>query len=96
MALTEEGPQSYTVEGLARLLQNKGPLWVITDDDFEANKVIHARVITVMKGDGSVDGTNLTLADPLTGAFAEETFATFSKRLKAKEAVDFGTGVFHW
>jgi hypothetical protein len=96
MGLSEEGPASYTVEGLGRLLQSRGPLWVISDDDFEANKVVHARIVTAVKGDGSVDGTKVTLAEPLTGTFTEELFTRFSQRLEGKEAVDFGTGIFHW
>lgn len=96
LGLTEEGPASYSVEGLARLLKGSGPLWSITDDDFEANNVVHARIITAMHGDGTIDGTTLTLADPLTGTFTTESFKTFAQRLEAPEPVRAGTGIFHW
>ncbi|MFL6388958.1 MAG: papain-like cysteine protease family protein [Terriglobales bacterium] len=96
LGLTEDGPMSYSIEGLARLLKGKGPIWVITDDDFEANKVIHARIITAMHGDGTIDGTTLTLADPLSGRFVTEPFSKFEQRLEAPEVVGAGVGVFHW
>lgn len=96
LGLNEEGPMSYSVEGLARLLQAKGPLWVITDDDFEANKVVHARIITGMHGNGTVPGTTLTLADPGSGSFVSESFAKFAQRLESNEAVATGIGVLHW
>ena len=73
LGLGEEGPMSYSVEGLARLLRSSGPLWVVTDDDFEANKVVHARIVTAMHGDGTVAGTTLTLADPSSGSFVTDT-----------------------
>jgi hypothetical protein len=96
LGLVEEGPMSYTVEGLARLLKAKGPLWAITDDDFAANNVVHARVLVSMHGDGTTDGTTLSLADPASGTLVTETFARFAQRLEANEAVNVGTGIFHW
>ena len=96
LGLAEEEPQSYTVEGLARLLRRSGPLWIIGDDAFESNKILHARIVTAVRGDGSVDKTMVTLADPLTGGFLTEVFRKFADRLESKEAVNFGVGVYHW
>lgn len=96
LGLIEEGPRSYSVEGLARLLKNSGPLWSITDDDFQANKVVHARIITAIHGDGTLDGTMLNMADPLTGTLTTESFKTFARRLEAPEPVQTSAGIFHW
>lgn len=51
-------PQSWTLKGLASLLE-RGPLWV-------AGRVPsgHAFVIGAMKGDGTAEGTELTIYDP--------------------------------
>jgi hypothetical protein len=65
-------------------------------DDSEANQVIHANLITGMHGDGTPDGTDLTIADPSSGGFRHESFTKFAQRLQAAEPVNFGVGVFHW
>jgi hypothetical protein len=96
LALREEGPASYTVEGLARLLGNAGPLWVVSDDSFEGNQIVHARIVTAVKGDGSIDGTTVTLVDPISGGFVTESFTKFAQRLEASDAVKFGVGIYHW
>lgn len=87
---------SYTVEGLARLVKANGPLWVISDDSFEGNQIVHARVVTAVKGDGTVDGTTVTLVDPLVGAFVTEPFTRFEQRLEGRDAVGFGVGIYRW
>ncbi|MDY8138116.1 M12 family metallopeptidase [Aquimarina sp. 2201CG5-10] len=57
--LTYVHPQSYTVQGFADLLNN-GPLWVATNLDNDP----HVVVVTGMSGDGTPDGTMLTVQDP--------------------------------
>jgi hypothetical protein len=87
---------SYSVEGLARLLQQHGPLWVISDDTFDGNQIVHARIVTAVTGDGSGDGTTVTLVDPISGGFVTETFTRFEHWLEAPDAVKFGVGIHHW
>jgi Papain-like cysteine protease AvrRpt2 len=96
LGLKEEGPQSYVVQGLARLLRANGPLWAITDDNFQNNKLAHARVVVAMRGDGTDDGTTVTLADPASGGFVSESFAKFAARLEAADPVSFGVGIYHY
>lgn len=94
--LAEEGPASYTVEGLARLLDSVGPLWILADDSIEGNLLVHARIVTEVKGDGTADGTTVTLVDPVPGTFVTEPFTRFAQRLESTDAVTFGVGIYHW
>ena len=96
LGLSEERPQSHTVEGIARLLRSHGPLWVLSDDLFEGNHIAHVQIVTALKGDGSVDGTTVTLADSASGAFTTETFREFARRLETSDPVAVGVGVYHY
>jgi hypothetical protein len=96
LRLVEEGPQSYTPEGLARLLANKGPLLEIGDDSIENNLVVHVRVITAVRGDGTPERTTITLADSATGTIKSEAFTEFARRHEATDPVRFGVGLFHF
>ena len=87
---------SYSVEGLARLLRSEGPLWTVSDDLFEGNNIVHVRIVTAMKGDGTVDGTTVTLADSASGTSVTESFRTFANRLEASDPVRFGAGIYHF
>lgn len=57
--LVHEPPQSYTVQGFVDLLAAYGPLWVATHEGGP-----HVRVISGIRGDGTPDGTILTIFDP--------------------------------
>jgi hypothetical protein len=57
--LQMEPPQCYSPDGLLRIIQNNGPLWVAA-----AVPGLHAIVVTGMYGDGSVDGTFVCINDP--------------------------------
>lgn len=60
--LRYEHPQSRTVEAFAELMQN-GPLWTAADVGSGA----HVVVVSAIRGDGTPDGTMLTIQDPLEG-----------------------------
>ena len=97
LGLVEEGPQSYTPEGLARLLAAKGPLLEIGDDGIENNLIVHVRIISGIKGDGRAEGTTVRLADSATGQIIPaESFVTFDRRHGATDAVRAGLGLFHF
>ncbi len=79
-------PQSYTVQGFADLMA-VGPLWVATDLGGDA----HVVVVSSMRGDGTPQGTVLTIHDPWErgmtryrpsneGAVYEETYQEFVER----------------
>jgi hypothetical protein len=82
-----EAPMSYTINGLKDLLQTFGPLWVTTDENPTEGFAIHARVITGIFGDGTVDGTSLRIIDPAGGRRYTEGFRLFAKKFE-EEARD--------
>jgi hypothetical protein len=96
LELVEEGAQSYTPEGLARLLAEAGPLFAVGDDSIENNRIVHVRIITAVKGDGTPEGTTVTLADSATGTMITERFSSFAARHESTDSVRFGVGVFHF
>jgi N-acetyl-anhydromuramyl-L-alanine amidase AmpD len=61
--LSVEGPQSYTIEGFRRLLENNGPLWV---GILTPSGTGHAVVVTGMYSDGAPDGSDsyVRISDP--------------------------------
>jgi hypothetical protein len=94
--LVEEGPVSFTVEGLLRELQNQGPLLTIGDDQVENNKMTHVLIVVGMRGDGTREGTNVSIADSAAGDVREESFNDFARRLEAIDPVRIGLGVYHF
>lgn len=58
LGLLVEYPQSWSVDGLAGLIRN-GPLWV-----GGAVPSLHAFVVGGINGDGTANGTILTIYDP--------------------------------
>lgn len=84
--LTLESPQTYTIEGFARLV-SYGPLWVATD----LNGGGHAVVVAGLRGDGTPDRTMVKIYDPWErgmtafrtgnrGAIYEMTYTEFVNR----------------
>ncbi|MGR6318216.1 papain-like cysteine protease family protein [Micromonospora soli] len=96
VGLTEDEPTSYTPEGLARLVENVGPLLDVGDDGIENNQVLHIRILTGVKGDGTPDGTTTSLADPATGTVVTETFHVFDQLHGGADPVASMVGVFHF
>ena len=82
LGMIGEPPMSYTVDGLKALLETYGPLWVTTDEQSGAGFSIHARIITGMFGNGTVDGTLLRVNDPAGGRKYTETFRTFLQKFE--------------
>jgi hypothetical protein len=69
----------------------------VTDDNFgPGNLLVHVRIVTAVRGDGTPDGTTVVLANSASGRLESEKFTTFAGRLEASEAVAFGTGIFHF
>lgn len=96
LGLTSKAPTRHSVAGLARLLEDEGPLWVVSDDPFEDNNTVHLRVVTAMKGDGTDEGTTVTLADSSSGSFVTESFTEFARDLEASDPRAFGAGLYHF
>lgn len=92
LGLRGEPPQSYAVEGLAELISTYGPIWVTTDEDPSAKFAPHARVIEAMEGDGTPDGTVLTVVDPASGSRYQESFADCMRKLEEVAIGDMAGG----
>ncbi|MBW3626673.1 MAG: hypothetical protein KY412_03580 [Actinobacteria bacterium] len=96
LGLTGKAPMRPSVAGLARLLAEHGPLWVVSDDPFEDNNTVHLRVVTAMNGDGTSEGTTVTLADSSSASFVTESFTEFARDLEASDPRAFGAGLYHF
>lgn len=78
------GPAAcFPVQGWVGLMQRNGAIGVVG-----LTPGLHIRVITEMKGDGSVFGTFFTIHDPLRRAPYRENFITFTERYEAAATVN--------
>jgi hypothetical protein len=50
--------------------------------------IVHARIITAITGDGSVDGTFLSIIDPEGGRRYRENITLFTQRFEAVARAD--------
>jgi hypothetical protein len=89
MGATFEAPQNYLASGWDQLLRQYGPLWVTTAEG--AGFSIHARILTGISGDGTFDGTTLTIADPADGQLHTETVTAFAQKFEAVAIGDLGS-----
>lgn len=96
LGLVEDAPQSYTPAGLATLLSEVGPLLAIGDDGVDNNKISHARVVDSIRGDGTLDGTAVMVADSATGAFVSMTFRAFDDLHGTTDPLSLGLGLIHF
>ncbi len=95
VGLSERPPQSFTPQGLARLL-SAGPILTIGDDGVRNNNVVHVRIVTQMKGDGTPTGTQVIAADSAAGVEVPFDFVTFARNLEASDPVEIGLGTFQF
>jgi hypothetical protein len=79
LSLKTEAPQSYTLDGILTLLKKYGPLWFITLEAPPEKRMLHARVVTGIEGDGTVDGTRLFVIDPEGEMTTESYRSTMEK-----------------
>jgi peptidoglycan hydrolase-like protein with peptidoglycan-binding domain len=78
------GPAAcFPVRGWVQLMTRNGAIGVVGLSPF-----LHIRVITEMKGDGSVFGTFFTVHDPGRAAPYTEAFITFTERYEAAATVN--------
>lgn len=73
-----------------------GPLWIVTDDAVEGNLVVHAQIVTAVRGDGTAANTTITLADSASGTLVTESFEDVARGLEAGDPVSFGAGIYHF
>ncbi|MCB9762537.1 MAG: N-acetylmuramoyl-L-alanine amidase [Alphaproteobacteria bacterium] len=70
--LTQERPRFYHVAELRGLLERFGPLWL-----GEADPDLHVVVLTGIRGDGTLDGTEVEINDPWPVGRGERYTLTF-------------------
>jgi len=86
---------TFSLEELGHLLWSYGPLWVASDENLngDGNHHGHIRVISGIDGDGTPDGTLLTIQDPWDrnstrfrpsnrGSSYQETYAEFISKMQ--------------
>jgi hypothetical protein len=86
LGMAVEPPMSYSVEGLATLLRQHGPLIAIAQEAQGPQPQFHARVVTGIVGCGAPDNTHLRLNDPAQGREVVERFDTFQRKFEAVAA----------
>jgi len=72
-----ESMMNLTIPGWVSLLRSKGLLWVGTLNSIGPGAGLHSRIIEAMTGDGTVDGTMMSIMDPAGGRKYQENFRTF-------------------
>lgn len=75
--LIEEGPRSAMPDEWGRLLKQWGPIWVV-----EVGAPYHAIVVAGLHGDGTPEGTDVTIYNPWppgVGATEQKTFLEFDR-----------------
>ena len=80
--LRDASVRALTVVLLAKQIKERGPLWVIADEDPSASFSIHARVITGVTGDGTLQGTKVLFNDPASSQPGEESLQAFISKLE--------------
>ncbi|HLO60189.1 MAG TPA: papain-like cysteine protease family protein [Bacteroidales bacterium] len=95
-----EYPQSLSIGGWERLLKNNGPIWITTAEGSDANFGIHARILTAINGDGTADGTTITVVDPASGTAYNEKFSDFlvkfEREVRVSSAWDGRIQIVYW
>lgn len=89
--LVEEGPRSAMPDEWARLLEAWGPIWVV-----EVGAPYHAVVLAGVRGDGTPDGTWVTVVNPWppgVGAVETRTFMEFDQEFGL--GADAGAAMVH-
>ncbi len=94
-------PMNPSIDGMANLLRQYGPLMIVLRLSGHTGKWTHVRVITGIRGDGTPDGTRLTLIDPSGPQVIERSFRDHVREYEdAARLFPIGTNItlpiFHW
>lgn len=96
--LVGEWPQSASAAGWESMLRAYGPLFVIGDERVGPGRIIHARIITGIHGDGTEGGTSFDIVDPATGTSYPETVERFRAKFEdeVRETGTLRMQIVHW
>lgn len=78
--MSYEGLMCYDVSGWLNMLRRWGPLAVVTANPY------HARIMVGISGDGTPNGTQVTLIDPNGGRRYSQAFMTFNQAFEGVAA----------
>jgi Papain-like cysteine protease AvrRpt2 len=93
---TEDPPQSHTPHSLASLVEAVGAVLAIGDDVIANNSISHVRILVAVDGDGTSNGTLVTVANSATGLLQTMSFAAFEALHHADDPVSTNLGFFHY
>jgi Papain-like cysteine protease AvrRpt2 len=98
--LAAEPLASYTLESWEGLLRQYGPLAVIIDVDPSDKRAMHMVIVAGIHGDGTADGTTLTIVDPARGDKRPVKFSAFLSQYHQGAARRTSSGrhnqIIHW
>jgi hypothetical protein len=84
--LVAEPLANPTLEHWEQMLRSYGPLAVVIDVDPGERRAMHMVIVIGIHGDGTADGTTLTVVDPARGANNTVRFADFVRQYDARRA----------
>ena len=89
--------QGFPLQGLDISRKGQTPFhFGIGDNAIDGDHLIHARIVTGLQGDGTVEGTTVRFIDPAGGASDTEPFTTFTNQIDATDVVSSGLGILHF
>lgn len=89
--------QSLSVAGFAELLERaRGPLFVSIHPQGNPHTLTHIVVVTGLRGDGTVEGTQVTYNDPNGGVQRTLSFRQFHRRYESSERASLGAQIMYY
>lgn len=89
--------ESLTAEGFADILARwRSPLFTSIHPAGNPANTTHFVVVLGIRGDGSPDGTQITLIDPIGGVRRTQTYGQFQARYEASERSSLAVQILHY
>jgi len=93
LGLVAEDDDSFSIDELAQLLREHGPLWITTDEDPTEDFSVHARVLIGLRGDGTPENTTAILFDTNPDAPSKpESVAELQRKMAELASGDISVG----
>ncbi len=92
VGLTAEPPAPAASDRLEQKLRDFGPLIVSRAGQWQ----VSGQILTAVQGDGTPEGTRLTLTDPSNGQSYQLSLADFTGKLSRQNGSQGGIQLIHW